>query len=242
MRLLVDSGFFSILQRNEEDDDEVYDLTSSSKLLANSGISTADSLAPLVLSTSGLETGMAGQSMGASIKGDEAETPFHVAHGGKGVFEFAGERPEYNAMFSEALASHSRVLMRVVVEDWGQGLFGGLLAWVDVGGGSGGAAVAISGGFPRVNAFQSVSLEVDAGGSEEVDGVRDRGGRIEVEVIEEVGIPGREKQGGRWRQGGEGCGGIERVKQSRMRLRALALSFSDGVALERAEGGVVLVL
>ncbi|KAJ0986732.1 hypothetical protein J5N97_005088 [Dioscorea zingiberensis] len=150
MRLLVGSGFFSILKRNEDDDDndEVYDLTSSSKLLINSG--SSESLAPLVLFISGLEIGMAGQSIGAWIKGGEvAKTPFHVAHG-KGVFEYADERPEFNAAFNDAMACDSRVLMTAVVKDWGQVLFGGLRSLVDVGGGSGGAAAAIAEAFPEV--------------------------------------------------------------------------------------------
>ncbi|KAJ0986729.1 hypothetical protein J5N97_005085 [Dioscorea zingiberensis] len=152
MRLLVDSGFFSILKRNEDDDDddddEVYDLTSSSKLLINNG--SSESLAPLVLFISGLEIGMAGQSMGAWIKGGEvAKTPFHLAHG-KGAVELTAERPEFNAAFNDAMASDSRVLMRAVVKDWGQVLFGGLRSLVDAGGGSGGAAVAIAEEFPEV--------------------------------------------------------------------------------------------
>ena len=153
MRVLVNSGFFSI-KGNESDsssneEEVLYDLTATSKLLVTG---STNSLAPLVLLRTGLESAMAGQAMSAWIKGSDEniETPFHVAHGGKGLFEFASERPKFNALFNEAMACDSRVFMGQVVKEWGDVLFGGLRTLVDVGGGTGGAAAVIAGAFPEM--------------------------------------------------------------------------------------------
>ncbi|KAM0941781.1 putative trans-resveratrol di-O-methyltransferase [Dioscorea sansibarensis] len=156
MRLLVNSGFFSI-KGNKSDssnyEEEVYDLTATSKLLV---IASTNSLAPVVLSVTSFELGMAGQAMSAWIKrssggdDDENETPFHVAHGGKSVFEFASERPEFNALFNEAMACDNRALMGEVVKMWGDMLFVGLRSLVDVGGGTGNAAAVIAEAFPEM--------------------------------------------------------------------------------------------
>ncbi|KAH7688839.1 O-methyltransferase COMT-type protein [Dioscorea alata] len=147
MRILVNSGFFFSFKRNEE---EVYELTTSSKLLIKGSI---NSLAPLVVYMSGLETEMAGQAMSAWIKDasgdDENKTPFHVAYG-KSVFEFASERPEFNTLFNEAMASDSKVFMGELVKEWGDVLFGKLRSLVDVGGGTGGASSMIAEAFPAV--------------------------------------------------------------------------------------------
>ncbi|KAM0941778.1 putative trans-resveratrol di-O-methyltransferase [Dioscorea sansibarensis] len=152
MRVLVNSGLFSI-KGNESDSsnyEEVYDLTATSKLLVTG---SANSLAPLVLFVTGLEVGMAGHAMTAWIKAsdddDKKETPFHVAHGGKGFFAFASERPEFNDLFNEAMTCDNRAFIGEVVKRWGDMLFGGLRSLVDVGGGSGLAAAVIAEAFPE---------------------------------------------------------------------------------------------
>ncbi|KAM0941775.1 putative trans-resveratrol di-O-methyltransferase [Dioscorea sansibarensis] len=155
MRILVNSGFFFSFKRKELDgsnEEDVYDLTTSSKLLIKG---STNSLAPLVVFISGLESEMAGQAMSAWIKrasdgDDENETPFNVAYGGKSVFEFASERPEFNALFNEAMACDSKLFMGEVVKEWGDVLFGKLRSLVDVGGGTGGAAAMIAEAFPAV--------------------------------------------------------------------------------------------
>ncbi|KAM0941783.1 putative trans-resveratrol di-O-methyltransferase [Dioscorea sansibarensis] len=148
MRVLVNSGCFSI-KGNESDssnyEEEVYDLIAISKLLITG---STNSLAPLVLFVTGLELGMAVQDMTTWIKSSDEniETPFHVAHGGKGLFELASERPEFNALLNEAMACDNRVFMGQVVKKWGDMLLGGLPN-VDVGGGTGLATVVIAGAF-----------------------------------------------------------------------------------------------
>ncbi|KAH7688837.1 O-methyltransferase COMT-type protein [Dioscorea alata] len=155
MLILVNSGFFFSFKRKELDgsnEEEVYDLTTSSKLLIKG---SSNSLAPLVVFISGLEAEMAGQAMSPWIKratdggDDENKTPFHVAYG-KSVFEFASERPEFNALFNEAMVSDSKLFMGEVVKEWGDVLFGKLRSLVDVGGGTGGAALMIVEAFPAV--------------------------------------------------------------------------------------------
>ncbi|KAH7688830.1 O-methyltransferase COMT-type protein [Dioscorea alata] len=162
MRVLVNSGFFSN-KGNESDssnEEEVYyDLTATSKLLVTG---STNSLAPLVLFVTGLDVGKTGLAMStwfkASDDDDKNETPFHVAHDVKGLFEYASERPAFNALFNEAMACDNRVLIGEVVKNWGDVLFGGLRSVVDVGGGTGLAAAEIAGAFPEMKC--SV-LEVD---------------------------------------------------------------------------------
>ncbi|KAH7688834.1 O-methyltransferase COMT-type protein [Dioscorea alata] len=146
MRVLVNSGFFSIKVNELE---VLYNLTATSKLLITG---STNCLAPLVLLRTGLQSAMAGQAMSAWIKvsDENIETPFHVAYGGKGLFEFASERPQFNALFNKAMACDSRVFMGQVVKEWGDVLFGGLRSLVDVGGGTGGASVVISRAFPEM--------------------------------------------------------------------------------------------
>ncbi|KAH7688833.1 O-methyltransferase COMT-type protein [Dioscorea alata] len=154
MRVLVNSGFFSnkgneSYSSNEEE--VYYDLTATSKLLVTG---STNSLAPLVLFVTGLDVGKAGLAMStwfkASDDDDKNETPFHVAHDGKALFEFASERPEFNALLNEAMACDNRVLIGEVVKNWGDVLFGGLRSLVDVGGGTGLAAAVITGAFPEM--------------------------------------------------------------------------------------------
>ncbi|XP_039146080.1 trans-resveratrol di-O-methyltransferase-like [Dioscorea cayenensis subsp. rotundata] len=155
MRVLVNSGFFSI-KGNESDgsnEEEVYyDLTATSKLLVTAG--STNSLAPLVLFVTGSDVGMAGLAMStwiqASDDDDKNETPFHVAHDGNGLFEFASERPEFNALLNEGMACDNRVLIGEMVKNWGDALFGGLRSLVDVGGGTGLAAAVIVGAYPEM--------------------------------------------------------------------------------------------
>ncbi|KAH0689969.1 hypothetical protein KY289_017327 [Solanum tuberosum] len=75
-------------------------------------------------------------------------TPFATAHG-KPLFEYAGDDPRLNRLFNEAMESDARLIMSVLIKN-GKRVFEGLTSLVDVGGGIGTVAKAISNAFPEL--------------------------------------------------------------------------------------------
>jgi len=146
MRMLTHSGIFArnvgIGDDNEED---VYSLTPVSSLLVKSHDSTSLSgfvvamLHPVIVNPF--------QSMSDWFKSDEP-TPFSVEHGSD-FWEITACNPKFNKVFNEGMASDAKFLMDVLLKDCGH-VFEGIESLVDVGGGTGSAAVAISETFPNV--------------------------------------------------------------------------------------------
>jgi len=83
--------------------------------------------------------------MAAWFRGD-ASTAFEAAHG-CGFWAKANRSPEFSQMFNAGMASDP--CLDVLVKECG-GVFGGVRSLVDVGGGTGSAARAISEAFPNV--------------------------------------------------------------------------------------------
>ncbi|KAK8968113.1 Trans-resveratrol di-O-methyltransferase [Platanthera guangdongensis] len=77
---------------------------------------------------------------------DVATTPFEMAHG-KSFWELAGDRPEFNELFNKGMASDSGFVMDVVTHIGGNA-FRGVKTLVDVGGGTGMTAAALTEAFP----------------------------------------------------------------------------------------------
>ncbi|KAG5617575.1 hypothetical protein H5410_017399 [Solanum commersonii] len=75
-------------------------------------------------------------------------TPFATAHG-KPLFDYAGDDPRLNRIFNEAMESDARLIMSVLIKN-GKRVFEGLTSLVDVGGGIGTVAKAISNAFPEL--------------------------------------------------------------------------------------------
>lgn len=101
------------------------------------------------------------------------ETPFELLHG-KGIFEWISEKPEFNRLFSEGLASDAGLVMDVVVRNCGD-VFGGVESLVDVGGGTGAMAMALKKAFPEMKCTV-LDLPHVVQGKTEIDGVGFVGG------------------------------------------------------------------
>ncbi|KAJ6828548.1 tabersonine 16-O-methyltransferase-like [Iris pallida] len=87
------------------------------------------------------------QSTSNWLRGNE-DTPFSVAHG-CGFWDMTHRDPEFNRVFNEGMASDAQFLMDVLLKDCGH-MFQGLESLMDVGGGTGSAAIAVSKAFPEV--------------------------------------------------------------------------------------------
>jgi trans-resveratrol di-O-methyltransferase len=146
MRLLVHSGFFTktkVRENQEDDEEEVYTLTPSSRLIIKDKVT---SLSPFVQAMLDPALVSPWQFLGDWFQGSEL-TPFEKAHG-MGMWDYCNQSPEYNNIFNEAMASDSR-LMSLVVKDY-KSIFDGLGSLVDVGGGTGTVAKIISEEFPHI--------------------------------------------------------------------------------------------
>ncbi|XP_019266036.1 PREDICTED: trans-resveratrol di-O-methyltransferase-like [Nicotiana attenuata] len=146
MRILIHSGFFmqTKINETEEEEEEGYLLTPNSRLLLKN---EPLSLVPFVLAQLDPILMDPFQSLSKWLQNDDS-TPFATAHG-KPLFEYAGDEPKLNYLFNEAMASDARLMISVVIKN-GSGIFDGLKSLVDVGGGIGTVAKAISNAFPEV--------------------------------------------------------------------------------------------
>ena len=145
MRLLVHSGFFTKtkVHENQEDDEEAYILTPSSRLTIKDKVTN---FSPFVQAMLDPVLVSPWQFLGDWFQGSEL-TPFVKAHG-MGLWDYCNESPKYNNIFNEAMASDSR-LMSLVVKDY-KSIFEGLGSLVDVGGGTGTVAKIIFEAFPHI--------------------------------------------------------------------------------------------
>ncbi|KAM4103957.1 hypothetical protein ACJW30_06G118400 [Castanea mollissima] len=128
MRILIHSGFFAPKNTNENDQEEAYVLTESSKLLLKDNpLSVTLFLLAMVdpmLTTpwNYLTTWFQNEDL----------TPFDTAHG-KTFWDYGGDEPKFANIFNDAMASDARLVMSIVVDKC-KGVFEGLKSFVDVGG------------------------------------------------------------------------------------------------------------
>ncbi|GLT70466.1 hypothetical protein SLA2020_425450 [Shorea laevis] len=145
MRLLVQSGFFAKTKVHEnENEEEVYGLTPSSRLVLKDNVTN---LSPFVLAMLDPVIVSPWHVLGDWLRGSTELTPFEKTHG-MGLWNYCNQNPGYNCTFNEAMASDSQ-LMSFVVEDC-KPIFEGLGSLVDVGGGTGTVARIISEAFPHI--------------------------------------------------------------------------------------------
>ncbi|XP_043699551.1 trans-resveratrol di-O-methyltransferase-like [Telopea speciosissima] len=144
MRLLVHSGFFAVRKASEDQEEEGYVLTPSSRLLLKDNVMTVSPLLQAVLDPI-LMTPW--HFLSAWFKGDGL-TAFETAHK-RTFWDYASQDIELNNFFNEAMESDTRLVMSVVVTKC-KGVFEGLGALVDVAGGTGTLAKNISETFPSL--------------------------------------------------------------------------------------------
>ncbi|MCD7460042.1 hypothetical protein HAX54_042742 [Datura stramonium] len=148
MRILIHAGFFIKIKINEEQEEEGYLLTPISRLL----LKDEPNLSMIPILQAMLDPIMTNpwHSLSQWIQngGDDQPSPFATTHG-KPIYEYAGDDARFNCLFNEGLASDARSVTSVVIEHC-KGVFEGSKSLVDVGGGTGTMAKAISNEFPEL--------------------------------------------------------------------------------------------
>ncbi|CAL9090912.1 unnamed protein product [Musa textilis] len=144
MRLLVHLEYFSQISESESEK-TLFGLTAMSALIMKEKVEGISPLLLLMLDQALLSPW---QSVGRWLKGDEAPTPFEVAHG-KDIFEVTKQNPEFNSLLQAGMASDARLVVQVLIRECGD-VFRGLRSLVDVGGGTGTMAMAIAEAYPQL--------------------------------------------------------------------------------------------
>ncbi|CAO2813082.1 unnamed protein product [Amaranthus hypochondriacus] len=143
IRLLVSSNFLEM--KTFTDGEERFSLTLSSELLVNDHPLT---LSPFALTL--LDPALVNPAHHlSSWFQTEAKSSFHIANHGMSFWEHASLNPEFSECFNQAMECDSRFVTSLLVTNKEfRGLFDGIETLVDVGGGNGTTAKAISEAFP----------------------------------------------------------------------------------------------
>ncbi|EXB54965.1 Tabersonine 16-O-methyltransferase [Morus notabilis] len=151
MRILVHSGFFAtqkvdnkIDEGEEEEEEEAYSLTIASRLLLKDGPWRAT---PFFLVQLEPHLMTPWHFVSTWLQNSDP-TPFEMVHG-KTFWDGVGDEPRLKYLFTEAMATDSQLMVKVIVEECKQ-VFEGLTSLVDVGGGTGIVAKAIAKTFPNI--------------------------------------------------------------------------------------------
>lgn len=140
MRVLVHSGFFE--ERRLEPSDQIgYALNHASELLVKDSPFNSAAMVLAMLDPSFTKPY---DCLSAWFLNND-RTAFETAYGMK-VWEYTAQDPKFNQLFNDAMASDSRLLATVVINEWA-GVFEGINSLVDVGGGTGLVAKAIADAF-----------------------------------------------------------------------------------------------
>ncbi|PON99268.1 O-methyltransferase COMT-type [Trema orientale] len=149
MRLLTHLGFFTTTKvgghYREEDQEDAYDLTPSSRLLLKDKL---PNLSPFVLAALDPASVTPCHFLTSWICREGAvRTPFESTTG-VNFWDYTNDNSEFNNVFNEAMASDSETI-NLVVKDC-KPVFEGLSSLVDVGGGTGKTAGIITEAFPHL--------------------------------------------------------------------------------------------
>ncbi|KAI6697385.1 hypothetical protein NL676_017504 [Syzygium grande] len=143
MRLLVRRNIFSVHRPSDDGGDPLYGLTNLSRwLIQDSELN----LVPMVIMKNHPLQLAPWHYLGQCVR--EGGIPFQKAHGVE-LWEFAGDNPEFNKMFNDAMACTAKIITKAVLEAYGDG-FRGVECMVDVGGGTGGVVAEIVRAYPHV--------------------------------------------------------------------------------------------
>ncbi|KAF5180860.1 Myricetin o-methyltransferase [Thalictrum thalictroides] len=150
MRILVHSGFFAIETihkhlEEKEKEEEGYMLTPSSRLLLKNNVTN---LSPFLLLITDPVVVTPFHFMSTLFQGTSGSLPFEAAHG-VNIWDYCVKHPEFGKILNDAMASDAQFVMSVVIQDCKM-MFEGTKSLLDVGGGTGTAAKAISEAFPNM--------------------------------------------------------------------------------------------
>lgn len=145
MRVLAAVGIFSVRRSEDDGGEQVYGLTPASHLL----VGNPNSIAPFL--TLMLDRIMVSPLHDLS-KWFQLELPdpslFEVTHGQPG-WDVLRSNPSFGVLFNEGMLADSNFITDIIIKE-GSDLFQGLSSLIDVAGGLGGAAQAISNAFPHL--------------------------------------------------------------------------------------------
>ncbi|RAL49682.1 hypothetical protein DM860_001973 [Cuscuta australis] len=144
MRLLTHNGFFDSRKINEEDEEEGYVLTASSRLLLKNQV---PNLSPFVLIMTEQVTLGPWHVLTDWLSRKDELGPFEIANGVP-FWNLCDTNPGLSTAFNEAMSSNTRMAC-FVLKDCGH-VFEGLKTLVDVGGGTGMIAKLILEVFPSL--------------------------------------------------------------------------------------------
>ncbi|KAF5189864.1 Myricetin o-methyltransferase [Thalictrum thalictroides] len=147
MCILVHSGFFAIEKIHdhlEEEEVEGYMLTPSSRLLSKNNVTN---LSPFLLIETDPVVVTSCHFMSTIFQGT-GSLPVEAAHG-MNIWDYCLKHPEFNKSFNDGMACDAQFLMTFVIQNC-KTMFEGSKSLVDVGGGTGTAAKAISEAFPNM--------------------------------------------------------------------------------------------
>ncbi|KAG0528850.1 hypothetical protein BDA96_05G048100 [Sorghum bicolor] len=155
MRVLTVAGIFSIAAKTSSDDDDddnggdhVYGLTPASRLLVGSSQNLTPTLS-LILDNVFVSPFL---DLGTWFEHElpAADLPlFELSHG-KNVWDVVGHDPSMSQLFNAGMVADTSFLMDIAIRECGGVVFQGISSLVDVGGGHGAAAQAISVAFPGI--------------------------------------------------------------------------------------------
>ncbi|CAL5058634.1 unnamed protein product [Urochloa decumbens] len=147
MRVLTATGIFSAHYCSEDTGEEVYGLTPVSHLLV--GNDNLNSITPFLSLM--LDSVMVSPFHDLS-KWLQLELPdpslFEVTHGQPG-WDMLRSNPSFSVLFNEGMVADSNFITDIIIKE-GSDLFQGINSLIDVAGGLGGAAHAISEAFPHL--------------------------------------------------------------------------------------------
>uniref|UniRef100_A0A8I6Y176 acetylserotonin O-methyltransferase n=2 Tax=Hordeum vulgare subsp. vulgare TaxID=112509 RepID=A0A8I6Y176_HORVV len=149
MRVLTVSGVFSVQQPSPRDDVQVelvYTLTAVSHLLVSSA---SVNIVPVINLQLQPNIVSSFSELGAWFQHKLPEPDLFKLKHGKTFWEIAHHNAAFNTIVNDAMASDSRFLMDIAIRECGS-VFEGIGSLVDVAGGHGGAAQAISKSFPHI--------------------------------------------------------------------------------------------
>jgi hypothetical protein len=144
LRLLTHLGFL-VVQDTSKNKAAVYDLTPISRLVINK--TDSSSLLPFAFAMLDFSIVKPSLHLGDWFKQDKLEI-CEMAHGST-IWELTGQRPEFNKLINDAMASDSSFVSDFIINEHGN-VFQGISSLVDVGGGSGTVAIAITKAFPKI--------------------------------------------------------------------------------------------
>ncbi|KAL6660532.1 hypothetical protein ACP70R_001567 [Stipagrostis hirtigluma subsp. patula] len=147
MRVLTKTGVFSVAHPSTDGGEPVYTLTPVSRLLA--GSPPAQNLVPFAAMLLHPLFVSSFFDLGSWFQ-RELPDPciFKHAHG-RSLWEMAGDDAAFDALVNDSMAADSRFTFDIAIKEHGE-VFQGIGSLIDVGGGLGAAAQAISKAFPHV--------------------------------------------------------------------------------------------